>query len=250
MSKPRITLCMIVMDEEALLPECLASARGVVDAIVIGVDTRTRDNTADIARTYGAQVVPSVWQDDFSLARNEVLNQCSEWGGWILHLDADERLTNVGRALIRKPTEDVDAAYDGVSLKVEHRSQDGYVFYGADYKTRLFRSHLRYRNVAHEVVECSYLARVETNSALIRHIGYDPVLFKQREKLQRNKFLLEKWVDQEPDNPLANYYMARFWIAVGDPKRARPYVSAALDRRERLMPNQVELLEKVAAESV
>ncbi len=55
MSEPassRISLCMIVRDEEQLLPGCLESVRGVVDEIVV-VDTGSSDATPEIVRAHG-----------------------------------------------------------------------------------------------------------------------------------------------------------------------------------------------------
>ena len=86
---PRITLCLIARDEEAMLPACLESVRGAVDEIVL-VDTGSRDRTVEIARAAGAKVVEQAWRDDFSAPRNEALRLAT--GQWVLQLDADERL--------------------------------------------------------------------------------------------------------------------------------------------------------------
>ena len=63
--KPRLSLCMIVKNEERFLRGCLESVKGVVDEIVI-VDTGSTDSTLDIAREYGAKIVEHTWTDDFS----------------------------------------------------------------------------------------------------------------------------------------------------------------------------------------
>ena len=70
--KARVTLTLIVRDEEKNLPRCLASVRGVFDEIVV-VDTGSQDRTAEIARSFGARVFDFVWVDDFAAARNEAL---------------------------------------------------------------------------------------------------------------------------------------------------------------------------------
>ena len=85
----RLTLCMIVRDEEARLGECLESVRDVVDEIVV-VDTGSKDKTVEVAQRYGARVGHFEWCDDFSAARNESLRLAT--GDWILWLDADDRL--------------------------------------------------------------------------------------------------------------------------------------------------------------
>jgi glycosyltransferase involved in cell wall biosynthesis/Tfp pilus assembly protein PilF len=85
----RLTLCMIVCDEESRLAECLDSARDAVDEIVV-IDTGSSDKTVEIAQRYGAKMGYFEWCDDFSAARNESLKLAT--GDWILWLDADDRL--------------------------------------------------------------------------------------------------------------------------------------------------------------
>jgi glycosyltransferase involved in cell wall biosynthesis len=86
---PQISLCMIVKDEETLLPRCLSSIQGVVDEIIV-VDTGSTDRTVAIAQSFGASVYHHPWQDDFAAARNESVRYAH--GDWILVLDADETL--------------------------------------------------------------------------------------------------------------------------------------------------------------
>ncbi|MFP4037988.1 MAG: glycosyltransferase, partial [Desulfobacteraceae bacterium] len=50
---PKLSLCMMVKDEERLLPQCLESARDVVDEIIV-VDTGSTDRTVEIAEGFGA----------------------------------------------------------------------------------------------------------------------------------------------------------------------------------------------------
>lgn len=88
-STARLTLCMIVRNEEERLAECLESARAAVDEIVV-VDTGSTDGTVAIAEQYGATMGTFDWCDDFSAARNVSLQLAT--GDWILWLDADDRL--------------------------------------------------------------------------------------------------------------------------------------------------------------
>src|ERR1700733_750270 len=93
-----ISLCMIVRDEEAMLGDCLASVRGVVDDVVV-VDTGSRDATKRIAVEGGARVFDFVGCDDFAAARNESPRHAR--GQWVLVLDADERLAPGSAAVLR-----------------------------------------------------------------------------------------------------------------------------------------------------
>lgn len=84
-----VSLALIARDEERCLARCLASARALVDEIVL-VDTGSTDRTVEIARAHGAQVHTLAWRDDFAAARNAALDHTI--GDWVLMLDADEWL--------------------------------------------------------------------------------------------------------------------------------------------------------------
>ncbi len=54
--KAKVSLTMIVRNEEQNLPRCLESVRGIFDEIVV-VDTGSTDRTKEIAAGFGARVV-------------------------------------------------------------------------------------------------------------------------------------------------------------------------------------------------
>jgi glycosyltransferase involved in cell wall biosynthesis len=72
----RLSLCMIVRDEEKNLEACLASVADLLDEIVI-VDTGSHDATKAIARRYTPHAHDFPWCDDFSAARNEALQRAT-----------------------------------------------------------------------------------------------------------------------------------------------------------------------------
>lgn len=89
LTKPTLSLCMIVKNEKHNLPRCLASVKPYVDEMII-VDTGSEDGTPEIAAEYGAKIRYFEWCNDFAAARNYAISQAS--GDWILMLDADEEL--------------------------------------------------------------------------------------------------------------------------------------------------------------
>ena len=107
---PRLSACLIVRDEQEMLPGCIASIRDVVDEVVVA-DTGSRDATVRLAEEAGAVVIHHAWRDDFSAARNAALDAST--GDWALVLDADERLVPGAGALLRAATlrEDIDCVF-------------------------------------------------------------------------------------------------------------------------------------------
>lgn len=83
----KISLCLIVKDEEAVLSRCLDSAKTVADEIIL-VDTGSTDRTVQIAERYTKKIYFFPWRDDFSAARNFAFSKGT--GDYLLWLDADD----------------------------------------------------------------------------------------------------------------------------------------------------------------
>jgi glycosyltransferase involved in cell wall biosynthesis len=84
-----LSAVLTVRDEEAMLEGALRSL-GFCDEIVVVVDDRTTDRTAEIARRHTEHVLVRPF-GDFATSRNAGVERAS--GEWILHVDADERIT-------------------------------------------------------------------------------------------------------------------------------------------------------------
>lgn len=99
----RISACMIVKNEEAVLERCLASICGLADEIII-VDTGSTDRTKEIAANYTQKLYDFTWVHDFSAARNFAFSKAEM--EYIYSVDADEVLDeeNRGRFLELKQT--------------------------------------------------------------------------------------------------------------------------------------------------
>src|SRR5215467_5304547 len=97
---PRLSLCMIVKNEEQRLGRCLDSVRPLGAELIV-VDTGSTDRSRDLARHHGAAVSEFEFRTtDFAAARNYGLTQAR--GRWILVLDADETLDAKSVALLQQ----------------------------------------------------------------------------------------------------------------------------------------------------
>jgi len=214
----RLTLCIIARNEEALLGGCLDSVRGIVDEIVL-VDTGSTDRTLEIARAHGAKIVVQPWNDDFAAARNAALPHVQ--GGFVLVLDADERLGPGAKKALRRALErdDFDCGllplHDASSLDASHED----VLAGRARRgepmllPRLLRftSDLAWEGLVHEQVTTWALEhrRIAQIDAPIVHYGAVPSLREARAKNERNLRLLERRAQVEPENPTVRAYLAR-----------------------------------------
>lgn len=83
----KISLCLIVKNEEEVLGRCLESARDFADEIII-VDTGSTDKTKEIAKLFTDNVYDFEWINDFSAARNFTFSKATmDYQMW---LDADD----------------------------------------------------------------------------------------------------------------------------------------------------------------
>jgi glycosyltransferase involved in cell wall biosynthesis len=84
------SILILTFNEEAALPGCLASIKYCDDIVVL--DSGSTDRTLAIAREAGVRIHERPF-DSFARQRNYAQREISFRHPWVLHLDADERLT-------------------------------------------------------------------------------------------------------------------------------------------------------------
>lgn len=221
---------MIVRDEEARLPGCLASVEGLCSERII-VDTGSKDGTVQIAEDAGARVIHFPWCDDFAAARNAGIRAAS--GDWILVLDADERLGPGDGERLRL---EVSRATTPCGLLELHDASaldasptdvlSGRARLGEPMAVpRLFKrtDDLAFEGVVHESVRPWLLRNgggTWATGARIIHYGAVPSLRAEREKSQRNARLLEHRLATDPEDFTIHGYLVHEYLAAGDIERA------------------------------
>ncbi len=194
---PRITLCMIVRDEEGTLGRCLASARGVVDEVVV-VDTGSRDRTVAVAAAAGARVERFTWCDDFAAARNCALGFAT--GDWVLVLDADEVLASPD-ARERLVDFARSAGAEAGQVELENVARGG--LRSRTLLTRFFARApgVRYVRRIHEQLQRDGRPlRVRPTGVRVVHDGYAEAAVAGRDKLARNEALLRAQLADDPNS--------------------------------------------------
>jgi tetratricopeptide (TPR) repeat protein len=220
---------MIVRDEAALLPGCLASVAGAVDEIVV-VDTGSSDSTVEIARAAGATVVSEPWRDDFAAARNAGLQRVT--GDWVLLLDADERLAPGAGPALRAAIAQADA--DGLRLRIASPTGEGTGGAIVALVLRAWRHgpHVRFRGRVHEQLaglKTPMAAMPAPDGVEVLHLGYRDDVVAAAGKRDRNLRLLERELAQrgEPDAFLL-FNLGSEHLARGEPERAVDPLQRAL----------------------
>ncbi|MEO8669240.1 MAG: glycosyltransferase family 2 protein, partial [Bauldia sp.] len=188
-----ISAALIVRNEERFLEGCLASLAGHVDDIVV-VDTGSTDRTIAIAAAFGARILHSAWQNDFATPRNLGLDAATS--GWILYIDADERLSVPEGHRLDEGLSDPGLVAARVGFFPRVRS--------TPYRElRLFRNdpRIRFEGAIHETIVPAIDAlidlggRVSQSPAEIRHLGYEGDL---SHKYRRNLPMLRAAAIAEP----------------------------------------------------
>lgn len=87
MENIKLSVCLIVKNEEDCIENCLKCAKQFADEIVI-VDTGSTDKTIDIAKKYTDKIFLFEWQNDFAKARNFAFQKAH--GEYLMWLDADD----------------------------------------------------------------------------------------------------------------------------------------------------------------
>lgn len=193
---------MIVKNEEAILPRCLASVQNVVDELII-VDTGSADKTREIALAAGAKLYEFQWIDDFSAARNYSLAQAS--GRWLLVMDADEELERDSGQRMRKLAQEDEADAYWVIIRNFYRNR---LQNTLDIPhLRFFRNHpnYRYRKRYHEentssIVENKGRIAHNKEGLIIFHDGYLHPSAQGKPRVERAIQTMRLALSEQPDN--------------------------------------------------
>ncbi len=227
--RPRVSLTMIVRDEEANLPACLGSARGLFDEVVV-VDTGSTDRTAEVARAFGARVLDFPWVDDFAAARNAALDGAA--GDYAFWLDADDVVEPARREKLRALLGGLRPG-DGAAYVVRCACDGG----PAESPTvvdhvRLFplRGDVRWTYRVHEQI-LPALRRagvpVRWSDAAVRHTGYaDPAL--RARKLARDEAILLEELRDRPGDPFVRFNLGSVAVERRDWPAALGHLNASL----------------------
>ncbi len=247
--EPLLSACLIVKDEEAMLPDCLESLHRLVDEVVV-YDTGSTDGTVELARRAGARVFEGYWDDDFSRARNAALEHCR--AEWILWVDADERFVCPDVRDFRRLLED-QTDFDAVAVEIQNLVDgDNRQSATVHRAFRLFRrSQCCWFGSLHEQVNLRSakpheLRGVPLKGAWIDHLGYAEEFMKERDKYARNLRLalaaLDKPLELEDQAGVPEMNVARAFASMGRYEEGQHYFDQAVEKASTDVVKRMTLL--------
>ena len=217
MSKPTVTLCMIVKDETHIIEQCLRSMAPYVDRYDI-TDTGSTDGTPELIKKI---------MDELEIPGEVYL---SDWKGFGDHANRIGSRTEAFHNAETGGAEyawviDADDYIEGKFKYPKNMTADGYTLFikRGDFswwRNQIFKLKLgwRYVGVLHEYADATkkeqvqfeklegkynICARTEGN----RNVGITPV-----EKYSRDAEVLEKAIEDEPKNSRYQFYLAQSYF--------------------------------------
>lgn len=216
----KISLCMIVKNEEQYIKMCIENALKLADEIII-VDTGSTDKTLDIIKEFEHKIklIHFSWNNDFSEARNISLENAT--GDWILMLDADEKLLCDADA-VRNILEHSDV--EGYEIPLYNIISKTTVVYSAVY-CKLFRNKgYRYKGAIHEQINIEgglkNIKPIDVSLCKVIHYGYIADNVNQRDKTKRNLDILLEEQKKRPEDPFIYYNIGVCYEVEGEFKKA------------------------------
>lgn len=162
---PTISVCIIAKNEENNIYNCINSVNSISDEIIL-LDTGSTDKTIEIAKQFDkVKVYETIWEDNFSKARNLCISYAT--GEWILILDADEEYYSEYdlREYIKNLRD-----FDIVNIPVEnyYNTYSMYMFKAILYKKN---SEINFKGFVHDFLYSKKykLNNVITDKFILRH---------------------------------------------------------------------------------
>lgn len=209
MAEIELSVAMIFKNEIRCLERCLKSLQPLRERFsmeLVMADTGSDDGSRAVAERYADVLFDFPWVNDFSAARNAVLDRCS--GDWVLVIDSDEWLDATApdevEGIIRGRLAD---GMDGASLLLRNYTKNDRNYYNDFPITRMMRLRpgVRYEGRIHETFQINgqIPAVYRSTAAILHHDGY--VMLNDgseagKRKMARNAALLREELKKTPND--------------------------------------------------
>lgn len=208
--KQTLTLAVIAKNEAAGLERAILSCRSMVDQIIISVDSKSTDDTLNIAKKYADKVIIHEWENNFAELRNML--QLHATSDWVLWLDGHEYVSqceNLQQAL----NSDADGLYTKIEL------EGGFEFYFP----RLIKRNVQWAFAVHNSPQAKHA--IQYPSFLITHDrrSVQPEEYREERSEQRNEMIqgmLGNLARTNKKDSRAHFYLGNLYLDNKEFKKA------------------------------
>lgn len=133
----KLTVIVLARNEQMHIERCLRSVKPIASRLFV-VDSFSTDNTVQIARSLGAEVVQREWKnyaDQFQWA----IEQCAPRSEWLMRMDADEYLEPQALEELWQWLADTPAELDGIYIRRKVLFEGQWIRHGGFYPHFLLR---------------------------------------------------------------------------------------------------------------
>ena len=230
----KLTIGMIVKNEEMYLDKCLSSIKPILDSVdseLIITDTGSTDRTVEIAGKYADKVLHFDWINDFAAARNSNLRNAQ--GEWNMFVDCDD---------IWEDCSDIIQFFNSGEYRQYHSAS--YIYRNIFSPDKTSFSDQQVVRMAERTPELRFVGRIHENlyplkkpirilNDIIDHYGY---LYgsgnSAEEKAHRNETLLLEELGEMPESderiPFIYFYLFEAMRNV-EPQKAADYLNRGID---------------------
>jgi tetratricopeptide (TPR) repeat protein len=224
-----LTVCLLTRNDESRLGRALPSVAGIADELLVA-DAGSTDRTIEVARAFGARVLPVAWRDDFGQARNQALAEAR--GDWLLWLNPDEEFDRSTAAALHACVQEPEAlAFD---VRVWDYARPSATTYSETLEPRLFRNDrgIAFRGRLHpefhpplEEIARQRGARVQSADVRIRRFAY--LSPPSEDKLRWAAGLLEQELRDRPGQVQVLIELGRTLLSLKEPRGHEVLAQAA-----------------------
>lgn len=218
----KLTMTMIVRDEQERIVRCLDSFWDQVDEVVL-VDTGSTDRTVAAAEQFarrrgesGKLVVGRFdWCDDFAAARQHADDLAT--GDWVSWVDADDEVVGLDR--LKALAEQADDETVAFFCRYQYATDDHGNCVCELWRERMVRHPgpaWEGRLHEHKIFKAGKVVQVDPQVAEWRH-HHDA---KETDRSGRNVRILTAWLEDEPDSPRILSSLALEHVGNDDPENA------------------------------
>jgi glycosyltransferase involved in cell wall biosynthesis len=229
----RLTIGLIVKNEEKTLDRCLSSLQPLMQAVeseLIITDTGSTDRTVEIAKKYTDHIIHFQWCNDFAAARNTGLKEAR--GEWFMFIDGDEWFEDTSELIEFFTSGECDKYGSAAYIQRNYHDFKGKNYHDC-YVLRIARMHpnICFVGSIHESIV--RLTPTKFINVPAHHYGYIfHSVAEDQAKSKRNMTLLKQALKDDPED-LKIYLQMSMQYVSEDVNLAEKYCNLGLQVEEK-----------------